>query len=921
MNNNFFDQSWGARTSTGITGSWFDGRHPVEVDESDCQELIDSIVEEKAVIYLGAGASRAAGLPDWQSFLYHLESEVRRTNPKAADSVLRRIQSGDFLVAAEMLQNQLNLGLQEACHELFGNASIPTSIHRAIATIPFSLAVTTNYDCLLESAYSRSVPRLTWQNPLDVLVNLRSKIFCVLKLHGDFSIRESVVLTQSHYRNLMNVNNQLVSCLKMLLATKTFLFCGVSFSDPDLLSLMDEAKSLYGKTFGPHFAISPQAYYDSEYAEILESNYNIRTLVAQEEPDERNSQVERVNLITDGVAQLISHIGARASYHGRFQSRFKKQRKKKSPFNGEDWVSVSQCESSQIGWLLEDIVQRIGASYGCVHFTSPLRPEHRVLYEVAKFKSRDEEAVLDYSFEFPCTHGLLQTKILLQRKIDSDYVFLSDIENAIELSREQGYQITGFTPGSRSSSSSLLVPIYSDGRRTGILTIEAEEGFRFSKFHLKLCKHFAELMGNARSRANQVATATRSLKQYGDSYGNFQVELRRSRNLDDLGIRTLLYQIDPYRGSLYAALDDEQMQLRFGKQWKYSLNERSLACAALQLRRTVREPRSEEVDIRPDSSMAKTGRDAFNISGPTIAFPVHVQGVTAGVFVVWSEKSDQHVQMPFRQKSIPNSSCRLWRKNFWRAADRSRRMIHLIANEPVTFSGSRDGPAMHFLLEIADGLKPVDDAKTWTEEMVSSCEFRQKVIDTLLSVIVSGTSGLTRARFFIHQEKDEQVVCVGSRYQEQSMPPKKYRNNQPIEFVGKEIKLDDFISQTLFRSEWDPYARIQDSESVGGAHDPSLLSLHKALGEPWIVVPVGPQMYYPENGVRRGMKSYGYIAADDFRWCSKEKKILSSSSGIGDLTKKNELIVFQRYCLDLIADILAPLARHEWEFRQNQKRT
>ena len=86
--------------------------------------------------------------------------------------------------------------------------------------------------------------------------------------------------------------------LRMLLATKVFLFCGVSFSDPDLLSLMDEAKSLYGEAFGPHFAIFPERFFDPDYSAVLNSSYNIKTLVA---PNSCNTD-EYVDATTLGVA-------------------------------------------------------------------------------------------------------------------------------------------------------------------------------------------------------------------------------------------------------------------------------------------------------------------------------------------------------------------------------------------------------------------------------------------------------------------------------------------------------------------------------------------------------------------------------------------------------------------------------------------
>ena len=211
----FFDEDWNEYDLDLDIG---DHSAQIQAKSETCQTnispLVDSIANGTAVVYVGAGASLAAGLPNWRSFLLILCHEVRKYSTHAAGRIEERINRGEFLVAAEMIQNILENELQNVTHRECGRVSIPTSIHRAIASIPFSLAVTTNYDCLLENAYSSSIPRLTWQNPLDVLQNLKSGIFCVLKLHGDYAIRDSVVLASSHYRKLMHGNRAILDCIE-----------------------------------------------------------------------------------------------------------------------------------------------------------------------------------------------------------------------------------------------------------------------------------------------------------------------------------------------------------------------------------------------------------------------------------------------------------------------------------------------------------------------------------------------------------------------------------------------------------------------------------------------------------------------------------------------------------------------------------
>lgn len=915
MVNRFFDDSW--QPISGVSSEHVPGensQNPTSHIVDDCRELIDAISDGNSVVYLGAGASKAARLPDWHEFLLMLQNEVRFISPIAASSIGKRVRSGDYLVAAEMIQNELQNRLQDICHRTFGNASTSTPIHNAISSIPFSLAITTNYDCLLESAYSDSVPRLTWQNPHDILQNLRSRIFCVLKLHGDFAVRESIVLTRSHYRNLMQFNDPLLSCLKMLLATKTFLFCGVSFSDPDLLALLDEAKSLYGNAFGPHFAIVPKEFHDPTYASVLKKSYNIRTLVAPPTESERTIS----DPITDGVAELVSHIGARAAYRGRG-----KQYSSRIPMHDDEPALAfrSPSELMQIGWLLKDLVIRVGAAYGDVCLSAPGRPEYRILFRTYTYRRNDAASHSNYDFDVPLPHRSLQSRMFVQRKIENDFVVIPFLESAQECIEHQGYSSADYRPANPSTSASLLVPIYADGRRTGVITIEFDNGNPFSKYHLLLAKHFASHVGETRATSLATADLSLPLKAYGREYKNFKSILRKSRDIGDIGISSLLFQLNPFEGTLYAPIEDPERIRVHGKTWTYNLSEDSLACEAYKQRRTVREPRSERIKSGDNSKMDTRGRDVFKVAGPVAAFPVHVRGVTAGVFVGWSDCAMHHNKNGATYAKNINADQVMWRKNFWRAMERSRRIIHLIANEPTRIHNgtTQHRPALNFLEQISQELKPIDELTTWSDG-VRDPVFRTSVINALLRTLVGDNCGLQRARFFVfrmqngagteNRRRVKSIVCVGSENRPKVQPPKKY-SDYPIDYVGKEIEADEFVRQSHARAFFDPYARLQDTDSVGGEKDPSQSRLHKVEGFPWIVAPVGPQIFDLESGERRGMRPFGYIAADNFAW-DPDFKAMKYRGLFKQYDEPNSQFVYQRFCIDLASDILAPLSLWEW---------
>ncbi|QDV51363.1 SIR2 family NAD-dependent protein deacylase [Gimesia fumaroli] len=874
--------------------------------------LTEAIANGNAVVYVGAGASKAAGLPDWREFLKALERESRAYSQNAAISIQKRILEGDYLVAAEMLQNVFGNKLQDVTHRVFGKVSVPTPIHRAIASIPFSLAVTTNYDCLLETAYHFSVPRLTWQNPYDVLQNVRSGIFCVLKLHGDYAVRESVVLARSHYRDLLQVNYALLNSLRMLLATRTFLFVGVSFSDPDLLALMDEAKSLYGDVFGPHYAIFPENHFDPEYSEVLERSYNIRTIVA---PPLHVPSLQCD--ITGGVAALLYHIGGISSHtalsnpyrHG-FAQFLQDPSSKFQPAG----------ERIQVGWLLKNLVLRLGVPHGYVSMCDSSMPEHRILYRNFEYEVTDEDAKYSPAPETPEALDSIQSCLFQQRKIEDDYIHLSDVDNSSRDLDSQGFLEANYTPRYKDAGSALCVPVYVDGHRSGVVTLEADAGYMFSKYHYKVARQFADRIGSTRYESNRLADSAVILKKYSANPFEFQEELRRSRDLDDLDLQCLLYQIDPYAGKLSATLRNLDETQRNGNNNKivYDFEEAALASEAFRERRTIRISDTKEALKKHPPVIAKRGIELFDIEGPVCAFPVHVRGYTAGVFVGWSGGATSQ-DIPDLD-SVDKRYERIFKTRFWRGMERARRLLHVIANEPIDRSQNDDersttsekgGRAAEFLEAVAETLQPIDEGKSWGSR-VKDRGFRKRVIDGLLKTIVGQGCGLKRVRLFTVNSDSQglaKTVCIASRNAARVGPPGHSSING---YRGIEIKgRDKYIEHTMRRAEFDPYARLQDHVTLGGSEDSSAKLFHKAPERPWIVAPIGPQHCEWENGNRLGMTMCGYLAGDDFYWDQKKQKMIDDSLNIKNESIAREEFVFKRYCLDFASDILSILMYYE----------
>jgi hypothetical protein len=93
---------------------------------------------------------------------------------------------------------------------LFDVQAEPTEGHQVLVDTPYRAIITTNYDKMLETAYTlkhRRTPRkITWSHRESLETVLYDEDFFIFKLHGDVDNIESIVLTRRDYDNVMYRN-------------------------------------------------------------------------------------------------------------------------------------------------------------------------------------------------------------------------------------------------------------------------------------------------------------------------------------------------------------------------------------------------------------------------------------------------------------------------------------------------------------------------------------------------------------------------------------------------------------------------------------------------------------------------------------------------------------------------------------------
>ena len=132
-------------------------------------------------------------------------------------------------------------------------------VHQLVTQLPFSAIVTTNYDKLLERAYSRfqgELPKVVTSRERESLGSLLfNGSFFILKAHGDIDDVSSLVLTARDYRDIIHANAAFNALFSALLMTRSLLIVGYSLSDPDFRLLLDCQLSTFGDNIPERYAV------------------------------------------------------------------------------------------------------------------------------------------------------------------------------------------------------------------------------------------------------------------------------------------------------------------------------------------------------------------------------------------------------------------------------------------------------------------------------------------------------------------------------------------------------------------------------------------------------------------------------------------------------------------------------------------
>lgn len=246
------------------------------------KELIDildrALSNDELAVFVGAGLSIDAGYCDWKGLLQESAKKLKLDINK---------EEYDLISLAQFYCNEYNRsGINELVSNSFTTNIKPTENHIILSELPISTYWTTNYDTLIEDALKTSNKRVSIRKmDTDLQLPYSNYDSIVYKMHGDIQSISEAVITRDDYEGYgVNSRKLFRNVLEGALLTKTFLFLGFSFNDPNFNFVLSKLRVLLGDNNRTHYYIlrkhiepnKADYHYDEDKYEkaIKEFNYN-----------------------------------------------------------------------------------------------------------------------------------------------------------------------------------------------------------------------------------------------------------------------------------------------------------------------------------------------------------------------------------------------------------------------------------------------------------------------------------------------------------------------------------------------------------------------------------------------------------------------------------------------------------------------
>ncbi|WP_181390538.1 SIR2 family protein [Sphingobacterium athyrii] len=210
-----------------------------------------------AAIFAGAGFSVALGFVNWKELLRDLALELKLDIDK----------EHDLISVAQYHFNKFKRGkINNKIINEFSTLTSGGENHKILSRIGIDTFWTTNYDQLIEKSLEANGKTVEIKiRNVDFSRNIKKKDAIVYKMHGDKNSPDEAVLTKDDYETYNDKKELFSTALRGDLLSKTFLFVGFSFDDPNLEYILGRIKILLKENTPTHYCF---------FKEVQETDFN-----------------------------------------------------------------------------------------------------------------------------------------------------------------------------------------------------------------------------------------------------------------------------------------------------------------------------------------------------------------------------------------------------------------------------------------------------------------------------------------------------------------------------------------------------------------------------------------------------------------------------------------------------------------------
>ncbi len=208
--------------------------------------VLKELSNHNLAIFAGAGLSRGCGFVDWKGLLRDIADELNLSIDKESD-----------LVAVAQYHCNANgrQTINEAIVKEFQRISEKNENMDILSRLPIDTYWTTNYDSIIEDTLTianKIVDKKIYQSQMKNYKPNRNVV--VYKMHGDREFPDDAVITRDDYERYDIERALFTTQLKGELISKTFIFIGFSFQDPNLEQILSKVRvDLLGKSPKNHY--------------------------------------------------------------------------------------------------------------------------------------------------------------------------------------------------------------------------------------------------------------------------------------------------------------------------------------------------------------------------------------------------------------------------------------------------------------------------------------------------------------------------------------------------------------------------------------------------------------------------------------------------------------------------------------------